>query len=158
MSLDPALEFARRLGRAVVGDEEALPFADGSFDLVIGTLGLHWTNDLPGALVQLRRTLRPGGLLLASLYGGETLWQLREILTMAELEICGGAAPRVSPFADMQDLGGLLQRAGLALPVVDTETLTVTYPSLFALMTDLRAAGEDQRAARPVARSSCGGR
>jgi SAM-dependent methyltransferase len=142
VSLDASFEFARKSPCAVVADEEALPFADNSFDLIIGTLGLHWTNDLPGALLQLRRALRPDGLLLASMYGGKTLWELREALTLAELEITGGAAPRVSPFADVRDLGGLLQRARFALPVVDTETLTVTYPNLFALMTDLRASGD----------------
>jgi NADH dehydrogenase [ubiquinone] 1 alpha subcomplex assembly factor 5 len=142
VALDRSWRFARRLGAAIVGDEEALPFADASVDLVISTLGLHWTNDLPGALIQLRRVLRPDGLLLAALFGGETLWQLREALTRAEIEIAGGAGPRVSPFADLRDCGGLLQRAGFALPVVDGETLTLTYPNALALMRELRALGE----------------
>jgi SAM-dependent methyltransferase len=141
----------------VVGEEEALPFAAGSFDLVVSTLGLHWTNDLPGALWQICRVLRPDGLLLAVLFGGETLWELREALTRAELEIASGAAPRISPFADLRDAGGLLQRAGFALPVVDGELLTVTYPDVFALMRELRALGETNalrtRLRRPTARA-----
>lgn len=142
VTLEPARRFAQRLPGAVVGEEEALPFAAGSFDLVVSTLGLHWTNDLPGALWQICRVLRPDGLMLAALFGGETLWELREALTRAELEVLSGAAPRVSPFADLRDAGGLLQRAGFALPVVDGELLTVTYPDAFALMRELRALGE----------------
>ena len=142
VSFDPAWRFARRHPAAVVGEAEALPFRAASFDLVVSALGLHWTNDLPGALLQLRHILKPDGLLLATLYGGRTLWELQEVLMQAELEVSGGAAPRVSPFADVPDCGALLQRAGLALPVVDSETLTVTYPHLFALMQDLRAMGE----------------
>jgi NADH dehydrogenase [ubiquinone] 1 alpha subcomplex assembly factor 5 len=141
-TLEPARRFAAGIAGAVVGEEEALPFAPGSFDLVVSTLGLHWTNDLPGALWQICRVLRPDGLMLAALFGGETLWQLREVLTLAELELASGAAPRVSPFVDLRDAGGLLQRAGFALPVVDAETLTVTYPDAFALMRELRALGE----------------
>ena len=142
VSFDPAWRFARQHPAGVVGEAEALPFRAASFDLVVSALGLHWTNDLPGALLQLRHILKPDGLLLATLYGGRTLWELQEVLMQAELEVAGGAAPRVSPFADVPDCGALLQRAGLALPVVDSETLTVTYPHLFALMQDLRAMGE----------------
>ena len=142
VAFDPAWRFARRHPAGVVGEAEALPFRAASFDLVVSALGLHWTNDLPGALLQLRHILKPDGLLLATLYGGRTLWELQEVLMQAELEVAGGAAPRVSPFADVPDCGTLLQRAGLALPVVDSETLTVTYPHLFALMQDLRAMGE----------------
>jgi NADH dehydrogenase [ubiquinone] 1 alpha subcomplex assembly factor 5 len=142
VSLDPAARFARGLPNCVIGEEEALPFAPGSFDLAISTLGLHWTNDLPGALWQICRVLRPDGLLLAALFGGETLWELREALTLAEIEITSGAAPRVSPFADPREAGSLLQRAGFALPVIDTELLTVTYPDALALMRELRALGE----------------
>lgn len=142
VSFDPAWRFARQHSAGVVGEAEALPFRAASFDLVVSALGLHWTNDLPGALLQLRHILKPDGLLLATLYGGRTLWELQEVLMQAELEVAGGAAPRVSPFADVPDCGALLQRAGLALPVVDSETLTVTYPHLFALMQDLRAMGE----------------
>lgn len=142
VTLEPSRRFAARLPGAVVAEEEALPFAPGSFDLVIATLGLHWTNDLPGALWQVCRVLRPDGLFLAALFGGETLWELRAALTLAELEVASGAAPRVSPFADLRDAAGLLQRAGFALPVADAERLTVTYPDAFALMRELRALGE----------------
>jgi len=142
IAFDPAWRFARQHGLAVVGETEALPFRGQSFDLVVSALGLHWTNDLPGALLQLRHILKPDGLLLATLYGGRTLWELQEVLMQAELDVSGGAGPRVSPFADVPDCGSLLQRAGFALPVVDSETLTVTYPHLFALMRDLRAMGE----------------
>ena len=157
VAFDPAWRFARHQVRGVVGETEALPFRAASFDLVVSALGLHWTNDLPGALLQLRHILKPDGLLLATLFGGRTLWELQEVLMQAELDVSGGAAPRVSPFADVPDCGALLQRAGLALPVVDSETLTVTYPHLFALMQDLRAMGETnaqvarQRAASPRA-------
>jgi NADH dehydrogenase [ubiquinone] 1 alpha subcomplex assembly factor 5 len=142
VSYDAARGFAAGKPCPVVGDAEALPFAAGSFDLVLGALSLHWTNDLPGALWQIRRILRPDGLLLAALWGGETLKELREALILAEVETAAGAGPRVSPFTDVRDAGSLLQRAGFALPVVDSETLTVTYPDLFALMRDLRGMGE----------------
>jgi NADH dehydrogenase [ubiquinone] 1 alpha subcomplex assembly factor 5 len=126
----------------LVAEAEALPFAARSFDLVVSSLALHWTNDLPGALLQLRHILRPDGLLLASMWGGETLGELRQALIEAEIDIEGGASPRVSPFADLRDLGGLLQRAGFALPVVDADRIEVTYPDALALMRDLRAMGE----------------
>jgi SAM-dependent methyltransferase len=129
-------------GQAVVADEEFLPFAPDSFDLVVGNLGLHWVNDLPGALIQIGRALRPDGLLLAAMLGGRTLAELRQTLLAAELETEGGAGPRVSPFADVQDAGALLQRAGFALPVVDRDTITVAYADALALMRDLRAMGE----------------
>ena len=129
-------------GLALAADEEAQPFAPASFDLVLSALSLHWVNDLPGALLQLRHALKPDGLLLASLLGGETLSELRQALLEAESELEGGASPRVSPFADVRDLGGLLQRAGFALPVVDADTLSVSYPDPFALMADLRGMGE----------------
>jgi len=128
--------------RALVAEAEALPFAAGAFDLIVSSLTLHWTNDLPGALLQLRRALRPDGLLLAALFGGETLGELRGAFLEAELALEGGASPRVSPMADGRDLAGLLQRAGFALPVVDSDRLTVTYRDAFALMSDLRAMGE----------------
>ncbi len=127
---------------AACADEELLPFAAHSLDLVISNLSLHWVNDLPGALAQIRAALRPDGLLLATLFGSETLKELRSALLDAEVEITGGAAPRVSPFTDVRDAGNLLTRAGFALPVVDTETVTVTYSDMFKLMTDLRAMGE----------------
>jgi NADH dehydrogenase [ubiquinone] 1 alpha subcomplex assembly factor 5 len=129
-------------GAALVADEDWLPFADASFDLAIGNLAFHWTNDLPGALIQIRRSLKPDGLFLGSLLGGRTLAELRLCLLDAELEITGGASPRVSPFVDVRDAGGLLQRAGFALPVVDADLLTVSYPDALALMRDLRGMGE----------------
>ena len=128
-------------GWRVAGDEEALPFADASLDLAVSGLALHLVNDLPGALVQIRRALKPDGLLLAALLGSATLTELRQSWLAAEVEITGGASPRVAPFADVRDLGGLLQRAGLALPVVDSELVTVTYASPLALMQELRAMG-----------------
>ena len=137
----PACAAAAR-SPAVVAEADALPFASRSFDLVLSNLALHWVNDLPGALLQLRHVLRPDGLLLAALWGGDTLRELRDALIEAELAEEGGASPRVSPFADLRDLGGLLQRAGFALPVVDADSITVTYPDALALMRDLRAMGE----------------
>lgn len=129
-------------GPAVAADEEWLPFAPGSFDLVVASLSLHWVNDLPGALVQLRHALRPDGLLLASLPALGTLHGLRTALTQAEGELLGGASPRVSPFPDLRDCAGLLQRAGFALPVADVEDVSLLYADPFALLRDLRAAGE----------------
>ena len=114
-------------GWRVAADEEALPFADACLDLAVSGLALHLANDLPGALVQIRRALKPDGLLLAALLGGATLTELRQSWLAAEAEITGGASPRVVPFAEVRDLGGLLQRAGFALPVVDSEVVTVTY-------------------------------
>ena len=129
-------------GPGVAAEAEALPFAPHSFDLVLSSLALHWTNDLPGALLQLRHILKPDGLLLAALWGGETLFELRRALIEAELAGEGGAGPRVSPFADLRDLAGLLQRAGFALPVADADTIEATYPDALALMRELRAMGE----------------
>nr|WP_155189672.1 methyltransferase domain-containing protein [Roseibium denhamense] len=122
-------------------DDEMLPFGDGTVDLIVSALNLQFVNDLPGTLVQIRRALRPDGLFLATLPGAGTLNELRDSLTRAELDVRGGAAARVSPFADTRDLGSLLQRAGLALPVTDMDQLTVRYDSLFALLADLRAMG-----------------
>jgi SAM-dependent methyltransferase len=126
----------------LVIDEEALPFAPASFDLVLAPLSLHWVNDLPGSLIQIARILKPDGLLLAGLPGGRTLTELRQALLRAEAEMEGGASPRVAPFLDVRDGAGLLQRAGFALPVADTETLTVTYADPLALLRELRGAGE----------------
>lgn len=139
--LSPAMVRGAR-GARVVCDEELLPFAPGSFDLVLSVLSLHWVNDLPGTLAQINACLRPDGLFLAALLGGETLFELRRALTLAETEVEGGAGPRVSPFAELRVLGGLLQRAGLALPVVDSDTITVSYPDALALMRELRGMGE----------------
>jgi SAM-dependent methyltransferase len=127
---------------AVSADEEFLPFGPGSFDLVVASLSLHWVNDLPGALIQLRLALRPGGLLLASLPALGTLAELRQALTEAELALTGGASPRVSPFPDLRDCAALLQRAGFALPVADVEELRLLYADPLLLLRDLRAAGE----------------
>jgi NADH dehydrogenase [ubiquinone] 1 alpha subcomplex assembly factor 5 len=127
---------------AVAADEEVLPFAPASFDLIVASLSLHWVNDLPGALIQLRQVLRPDGLLLASLPALGTLAELRQALTAAEVALTGGAAPRVSPFPDLRDCAGLLQRAGFALPVADAEDITLLYAEPLALLRDLRAGGE----------------
>jgi len=129
-------------GPALVADAEVLPFAAGSFDLVLSLLDLHWVNDLPGALAQIRHVLRPDGLFLGALLGGETLSELREVLLAAEAEVSGGASPRIAPKVDLRDAGALLQRAGFALPVADADTLTVSYPNALALMRELRGMGE----------------
>jgi SAM-dependent methyltransferase len=143
VAADPAVEFARQAPAPnLVCDAEALPFGSHVFDLVLSNLLLHWTNDLPGALLQLRHCLKPGGLLLASLFGGETLGELGAVLMEAELEEEGGFSPRVSPFADLRDLGGLLQRAGFREPVADGDRIEVTYADAQALMRDLRLMGE----------------
>ena len=134
---------ARRAGRpAAVADEELLPFAEGAFDLILSNLSLHWVNDLPGALVQIRRALKPDGLFLGTLFGGGTCRELRQALTEAEIAEEGGLSPRVSPLAVVRDAGDLLQRAGFALPVADADTLTVSYPDPLKLMADLRGMGE----------------
>jgi len=127
---------------AVQLDPERLPFADAAFDLIVSPLALHWVNDLPGAFIQLRRALQPDGLLLASLFGGDTLTELRLSLIEAESELTGGAGPRVAPFAGLQDLAGLLQRAGFALPAADRDVVTVRYGEPMRLLRDLRAMGE----------------
>src|ERR1041385_8722313 len=126
--------------RDVAMDEEALPFADASLDLTVSVLSLQFVNDLPGTLIQIRRALKADGLLLAALIGGETLTELREAFAQAESEIEGGVSPRVAPFADLRDMGMLLQRAGFALPVVDADKVIVRYRSVFDLMHDLRRA------------------
>jgi SAM-dependent methyltransferase len=124
-----------------VGDLERLPAGDGRLDLAVSLLALQTVNDLPGALVQMRRALRPDGLLIAAMIGGETLTELRQSLVIAESEILGGASPRVAPFVDVRAVGGLAQRAGLALPVVDLDRAMVRYGDMFALLADLRAMG-----------------
>jgi SAM-dependent methyltransferase len=125
----------------LVCDDALLPFGDQSVDLIVSALALQFVNDLPGTLIQIRRALAPDGLLMATLPGAGTLTELRDSLTRAELEIKGGAAARVLPFADTRDLGSLLQRAGFALPVTDLDTITVRYDNMFALLADLRAMG-----------------
>lgn len=126
----------------VMLDPEQLPFVEGAFNLIVSPLALHWVNDLPGALIQLRRALAPDGLMLASLFGGETLNELRLSLIEAESELTGGAGPRVAPFADLQDIAGLLQRAGFALPAADRDLVVVRYREPMRLLADLRAMGE----------------
>jgi len=127
---------------AVAADEELLPFAESRFELLMSNLSLHWGNDLPGCLIQINRALQPDGLFLGAMLGGETLTELRSCLLDAEIEISGGVHPRISPMAELRDLGGLLQRAGFAMPVVDADRLTVTYGDPLALMRDLKAMGE----------------
>ncbi len=129
-------------GLQVVGDEETLPFGDGAFDLIVSCLSLHWVNDLPGTLVQVRRALKPDGLFLASFFGGSTLTELRQCWLAAEAEIEGGASPRVLPFADVRDAGDLLTRTGFKLPVAVTESFTVSYENPLKLVHDLRGMGE----------------
>ncbi len=125
----------------VVFDGEALPFAENSLDLAISALALQWIEDVPGTLVQIRRALKPDGLLLAAIAGGDTLIELREAFALAESETIGGVTPRVIPFGALNDFGGLLQRAGFALPVADSERITVRYSDLYGLFRDLRALG-----------------
>ena len=139
--LSPAM-LAGRTGPRLVLDEERLPFALGSLDLIVSTLGLHWTNDVVGALIQVRQALKPDGLFLGAFLGGATLTELRQALTEAESEILGGAGSRVSPFADSRDAAGLLQRAGFALPVADVDRVTVSYEHPLKLLADLRQMGE----------------
>jgi SAM-dependent methyltransferase len=140
----------------VVADEERLPFGDATLDLVVSTLSLHWTNDLVGALIQIRRALRPDGLFLGAIFGGATLTELRQCLLAAEAEVSGGASMRVSPFADAIDAAGLLQRAGFALPVADVDRVKVRYAHPIKLLHDLRAMGETSvlldRSRKPLSR------
>ena len=139
--LSPAM-LGGRTGPRVTLDEERLPFAPQSLDLVVSTLGLHWTNDVVGALIQARLALKPDGLFIGAFLGGATLTELRQSLVAAEAEILGGAGSRVSPFADTVDAAGLLQRAGFALPVADVDRVSVTYDHPLKLLYDLRQMGE----------------
>lgn len=125
----------------IVADPEWLPLRPASVDLIVSALALHWTDDLPGALAQIRAALKPDGLFLAALLGGDTLTELRQSLAQAEAEVTGGASPRVSPFAELRTAGALLQRAGFALPVIDADKHTVRYDTALHLMRDLRAMG-----------------
>lgn len=124
------------------GEDDFLPVAPGSLDLIFSVFNLHSVNDLPGALLQIRKALKPDGLFIAAMPGGESLHELRRVLTDTELAMKNGLSPRVYPFADKQDMGALLQRAGFALPVVDSDLVTVTYDTMFKLMADLRGMGE----------------
>lgn len=155
--LSPAM--ARRAGGlALAADEEFLPFAEGRFDLVASAGSLHWVNDLPGALIQIRDILKPDGFFVASLIGGGTLTELRQAFLAAEAKVEGAASLHVSPFVDLRDAAGLMQRAGFAMPVVDLETITVTYGDVFRLMRDLRGMGEQNalaaRRRRPLRRET----
>jgi SAM-dependent methyltransferase len=141
-----------------VGDLERLPAAERRLDLAVSLLALQTVNDLPGALMQMRRALKDDGLLIAALIGGETLTELRQSLTVAESEILGGSSPRVAPFVDVRAFGGLAQRAGLALPVVDLDRAVVRYPDMLALLADLRAMGAQNalhaRSLKPLRREA----
>jgi len=168
----PAADVLRALGKAeeirvaspdvdhpradTVADETVLPFAPESLDCVVSLLSLQFVDDLPGTLIQIRRALRPDGLFLAALIGGSTLNELRDALSTAEIEMTGGLSPRVAPFVEVRDLGGLLQRAGFALPVTDSDRFTVRYRSMFDLVRDLRAMGATNplvdRLRKPTAR------
>jgi NADH dehydrogenase [ubiquinone] 1 alpha subcomplex assembly factor 5 len=143
VAAEPAQALLRRAPvPCIVADPELLPFGPASFDLVASNLALHWTADLPGVLAQLRSALKPDGLLLAAMLGGQTLVELRTALFEAELAEEGGVSPRVSPAAELSDAAALLQRTGFALPVADGETITASYPDLLTLMRDLRGMGE----------------
>jgi SAM-dependent methyltransferase len=142
ISLSPALGLASRCeSPRAVASQEALPLKEGTFGLITSVLSLHLVNDLPGALVQIRRALMPDGFFMAALLGGDSLIELREAFMLAETETAGGLSPRVFPTADLRDMGALLQRAGFALPVADTETLNVTYAGPIAMMRELKAMG-----------------
>ena len=159
IDMDPARAMLDRCdGPCIQADEELLPLTDQALDLIVSGLSLHFVNDLPGALTQVRRALKPDGLLLAAMLGGTTLSELRTALLVAEEEIEGGASPRVAPFADVRDLGALLLRAGFALPVADSETVTVTYADPLSLMRELRAMGCGnvllQRSRKPLRRAT----
>lgn len=150
----------RAVGRRAIFSEDALPFAPEAFDLSISILTLHGVDDLPGALAQIRRSLRPDGLFIGVLFGGETLGGIRRALIEAEAAASGGASPRVFPFADVRALGGLLQRAGFALPVADVDRVEIEYSSAVRLVADLRAIGETNALAardrRPAGRAQAG--
>lgn len=138
----------RDSGLRVQIDEEALPWRDNTFDIVTSNLSLHWVNDLPGALTQIKNVLVPDGLFIGTIFGGDTLYELRCSLQLAETERRGGFAPRISPFADVRDCGALLQRAGFTLLTVDIDEVTINYPSPFEVMEDLRAMGESNASLR----------
>lgn len=149
--------FAQSGETIVAAALEDVPLEPASVNLVLSPLSLHLVNDTPGTLVRIRRALKPDGLFLAAIPGAGTLGELRDVLLAAEAELTGGASPRVIPFADVRDIGALLQRAGFSLPVVDAETYTVRYDSLFPLMRDLRAMGMTNplagRSRRPLTRA-----
>jgi len=135
-------QHAHPQGFRLQGDEEMLPYARESLDLVISNLSLHWVNDLPGCFAQIRQSLKPDGLFMATIFGGDSLHELRHSLMQAEVNLKGGVSPHISPFVDIKDAGSLLQRAGFALPVVDRDCITVTYADMFRLMKELSGMGE----------------
>ena len=146
-AMDPSPEMARltkqRCGVDVVAAPyDTIPFDGQQFDGIFSAFALHWANDLPGVLIQLRQRLKPDGVMVVALAGGETLGRLRAAMASAESEVSGGMSPRVLPMGDIRDMGGLISRAGLTMPVADSDTITVTYEHLFRLMADLRAMGE----------------
>ena len=146
IALEGAPQMVERLHRrgvsAIEGSEDFLPFDPENFDLVVSLLSLHWANDLPGVLAQIRTVLKPDGLFLGCLFGGDTLPELRAALIEAESEITGGVSPRLSPLPGLQDIAGLLQRAGFALPVADVDEVTVRYSHPMKLLEDLKGMGE----------------
>jgi len=158
ITAEPLAALHRNGDLALAADEEALPFRDESFDLVVSALALHWVNDLPGTLLQIRRALKPDGLFLAVMAGGDTLTELRQSLAAAEAEIEGGLSPRIAPFVEVRAMGTLLQRAGFALPVTDVDRLTVRYRDLGGLFRDLRAMGATnalaERHGKPLRRTT----
>jgi len=135
---DPEFE----LERILVPDEETVPFPERSQDAIVSCLSLHWINDLPGVLSQLCRSLKPDGVFIGAMLGGDTLFELRTSLQLAELERTGGLSPRISPMTDSRSLSNLLSRAGFALPAVDVDEIRIGYPSIFELVEDLQAMGE----------------
>ena len=145
-------------GTRMVMDDEHLAIGDGRVDFITSALTLHRLNDLPGSLIQIRRALRPDGLFIGAMFGGETLTELRTTFSEAEAEVEGGISPRVAPFADVRDMGGLMQRAGFALPVLDADRHTVTYETPFSLLRDLRGMGEtnalNDRRKQPLRRAT----
>lgn len=158
ITAEPAAAFATGKGTlSVVHDLASLPYQPASFDAVFSCLNLHWVDDLPGLLMQIRQILKPDGLCLVNFLGGNSLFELRASLAEAEQEIIGGVHPRCAPMADIRDVGGLISRAGLALPVADSDRVTVTYPDMFRLMRDLRGMGEQNalagRSRQPTRRS-----
>lgn len=157
VSATPLAHYAGAWSHVALEEDEALGLSADTYDLAISVLGLHTINDLPGVLAQVRRALKPDGLFLAALFGGSTLHELRDSLAFAESEIRGGASPRVAPFADVRDLGALLQRAGFALPVADVERTVARYASFATLVADLRNLGETnvlaERSKAPLSRA-----
>lgn len=147
-------QLTKASGLRVAADEEWLPFAENSLDAVFSIGSLHWVNDLPGTLVQIQRALKPDGLFMAMLPGGQTLKELRDAFEQAEIVSSGGVSPRISPFIDVRDAGALLQRAGFALPVVDSELLNITYAHPLKLMRELRVMGEANALTQAVKHST----